>query len=247
MNHFLGVHVDDEEGEHRATGQLWRFLHDARAGARSPASVNLVAHKVIPHAVSPVAIDSSPCYLGDVFVRSSAVLFLVASACGGSAAPDRCVCNANAAGHAKSPGAQQAGEPAREGRSHAEAKLGLEDIQQVIRRSYDRFRLCYEQGLARNPKLKGKIVVQLSIDLDGSVMGAESRDVPHSVEFAGNAQQDEATDLDDRAVVDCVVNECKNLVFPAPETTTLSIIYPVRFDQTPGPSGEIGLCVRPQA
>jgi len=64
-----------------------------------------------------------------------------------------------------------------------------------------RFRLCYEQGLANNPNLEGRVSVRFMIDAAGSV---------GQVANGGS-------DLPDSSVVSCVVSSFQALSFPAPE------------------------------
>jgi len=74
-------------------------------------------------------------------------------------------------------------------------------------------RRCYEAGLARDPKLTGRVVVKFVVEKkDGKVSSAE----------------DNGSDLPDAATVACVVGVYKTMVFPAP-WDRMTITYPIVF------------------
>jgi hypothetical protein len=89
-------------------------------------------------------------------------------------------------------------------------------IQRVIRARYGRFQRCFEDGLARNPDLGGRVTVRLVIEADGGV--SKVRVV--------------CTSMPDRIVVKCVVAEYEELHFPKPEGGIVTVVYPIMF--TPG-------------
>ena len=86
-------------------------------------------------------------------------------------------------------------------------KLPQEVVRRVVRRSFDRFRHCYEEGLRRNPTLTGKITAKYVIGRDGTVPAA----------------QDGGSDLPDSAVVQ------KTLTYPQPEDGIVIVVFPVLF------------------
>jgi hypothetical protein len=88
-----------------------------------------------------------------------------------------------------------------------------EPIQRVIRQSFGRFRLCYENGLRNDPNLQGRVGVRFVIGRDGSVA---------SVMNGGS-------DLPDAAVVSCVIRAFSALSFPQPERGPVTISYPMVF------------------
>ena len=51
--------------------------------------------------------------------------------------------------------------------------LPSEVVQRIVRQNYGRFRMCYEQGLGRNPNLQGRVAVRFVIGRDGAVSRAE--------------------------------------------------------------------------
>ncbi len=95
-------------------------------------------------------------------------------------------------------------------------RLPPEVIQRIVRQNYGRFRFCYEQGLAANPNLEGRVAVRFAIGRDGAVS------------FAANA----GSDLPSSGVVSCVVQSYYGLSFPSPEGGIVTVVYPIMF--TPG-------------
>ncbi len=93
--------------------------------------------------------------------------------------------------------------------------LPPEVVQRVVRQSFGRYRLCYEEGLARNGKLEGRIAVQLVIGKDGAVVSADAA---------------KETTLADAAVVACVVGAVRSLSFPAPDGGgVVTVTYPIEL------------------
>lgn len=90
--------------------------------------------------------------------------------------------------------------------------LDPEVLRRVLRLHTATFRRCYEAGLAKDPKLEGRLTLSLVIDPSGAVTSAE--DTPP---FA------------DRAVAACVQRHAKTIVFPAPEGGSVSVVYPLVF------------------
>jgi hypothetical protein len=88
-----------------------------------------------------------------------------------------------------------------------------EVIQRIVRQNHGRFKLCYEQGLRRNPNLQGRVAVRFVISRDGAVADARNGD----------------SDLPDVSVVQCVVAVYYSLSFPAPEAGIVTVNYPIAF------------------
>jgi hypothetical protein len=86
-------------------------------------------------------------------------------------------------------------------------------IQRVVRENYEKFRYCYEKGLARDPTLAGRIAVRFVIERDGSVSRAG---------VAGN-------DMPDCDVSSCLVRIYKTLRFPKPDGGIVTVVYPIMF------------------
>ncbi len=97
--------------------------------------------------------------------------------------------------------------------------LPPEVVQRIVRQSFGRFRLCYENGLRNDPNLAGKVVVDFTIGKDGSVSGVSG-----------------GGDLPDKGVVSCVTKAFHGLSFPQPEgVSSVAVKYPIAF--APGDSG----------
>lgn len=79
--------------------------------------------------------------------------------------------------------------------------LSNEDIFAVIRRNQGQIRFCYEQGLQSDPKLKGTVKTNFTINSNGQVA---------SVSIAG-------TTLNSKIVEDCISLRIKSWKFPLPQ------------------------------
>jgi hypothetical protein len=97
-------------------------------------------------------------------------------------------------------------------------------IQRIVRAHVDVFRKCYEDGLRRDPNMRGKVVTRFVIGLDGSVT---------------NRMNDHSS-MPDGAVVSCVVRAFGDLHFPPPDGGIVTVTYPIQFspeDPPPQTSG----------
>jgi hypothetical protein len=126
-------------------------------------------------------------------------------------------CGSPAAAPAPAPAPPAAAAPAPPA-THSSAKpaggrLAPIIIQTVVRNQFRWFRLCYEEGLKRDPKLEGKVGTRFVIDPDGRV-----RDVIV-----------EGTTLHDREVIACIVRGFKALTFPPPDGGKVTVVYPIMF------------------
>ncbi|HEY6728459.1 MAG TPA: AgmX/PglI C-terminal domain-containing protein [Polyangiaceae bacterium] len=101
----------------------------------------------------------------------------------------------------------------REGVSQVSGRLPPEVIQRIVRQNFGRFRMCYEQGLASNPNLEGRVAVRFAISGDGSVAHV----------------QNGGSDLPDSKVVGCVVSAFYGVSFPKPENGIVTVTYPIMF------------------
>jgi TonB family protein len=90
--------------------------------------------------------------------------------------------------------------------------LPPERVIATIAPARERFRACYEQGLAQDAKLEGRVVVQVVIDPNGKVTSAEVID----------------NQLPNCTVSACVRARFSELVFPTAEKAT-TIVYPLLF------------------
>jgi hypothetical protein len=90
-------------------------------------------------------------------------------------------------------------------------RLPPEVIQRIVRQNFERIRSCYEAGLARDPKLTGRVTVRFVISTEGTVTSASA----------------ENSDLPDEQVRDCVVEQFKQMSFPKPERGKVIVVYPI--------------------
>ncbi len=91
--------------------------------------------------------------------------------------------------------------------------LPADVIQRVVRASFGRFQVCYDDALDREPSLSGRVVVKFVIDKHGQV--ALARDV--------------ASDLPNADVVSCVVRAFDVLTFPESKDSAVTVVYPLMF------------------
>ncbi|WP_433931424.1 AgmX/PglI C-terminal domain-containing protein [Sorangium cellulosum] len=131
-----------------------------------------------------------------------------------SAAPDAGSGQGFGSGHGRLGGHHRAAAPSvRMGATQVSGRLPPEVVQRIVRQSFGRFRLCYEEGLGRYPRLQGRVTVHFTIDPSGAVVNAR-----HG-----------SFDLPDAAVVSCVVRAFPALSFPAPEGGSVDVVYPLHF------------------
>ena len=84
-------------------------------------------------------------------------------------------------GHGRLGGSHKTRAPkVRMGATSVNGRLPAAVIQRIVRQNFGRFRMCYEQGLARNPNLEGRVGVRFVIGRDGSVsnVGNGGSDIP---------------------------------------------------------------------
>ncbi len=116
------------------------------------------------------------------------------------------------AGHGRLGGSHQTKAPkVRMGATTVSGRLPPEVIQRIVRQNYGRFRMCYEQGLTRNPNLEGRVSARFVIGRDGAVSNASNG----------------GSDLPDSGVVSCVVSAFYGLSFPQPEGGIVTVVYPI--------------------
>jgi hypothetical protein len=104
----------------------------------------------------------------------------------------------------------------------AASSFDTAQIDRLVQAKSDAVSACYEEGLARKPKLSGKILVLFTVENDGTVSDAVTK---------------KGTTLRDDAVIGCVLAEFKTLVFPSrvdscdasKENCSVKITYPLSF------------------
>ncbi|MBM4361956.1 MAG: energy transducer TonB, partial [Deltaproteobacteria bacterium] len=117
-------------------------------------------------------------------------------------------------GHGRLGGSHSTKAPkVRMGATTVSGRLPPEVIQRIVRQNYGRFRLCYEQGLSKNPNLEGRATVRFVIGRDGSVSNVSNG----------------GSDIPDSGVVQCVVKNFYGLSFPQPEGGIVTVVYPIMF------------------
>lgn len=87
-------------------------------------------------------------------------------------------------------------------------------IDRVIKRSMGEIRLCYQRELARDPSLKGKLVVKFVVGSDGSVSTADLKTNELATDRVGH----------------CITDVFRDMVFPEPTGGGIVIVsYPFYF------------------
>ena len=95
----------------------------------------------------------------------------------------------------------------------------MSDIQRVIARSRVDAKRCYDDGLAKNPNLTGKITIEFRIMPDGRVRDAKKSD----------------GSLGDAAVETCIVHVIEGLRFPPDHEGPQTVRVPFAFLSTGDP------------
>jgi hypothetical protein len=102
----------------------------------------------------------------------------------------------------------------RDGAITVSGRLDRAVIQSKVRAQHGRFRACYEQALARDRSLRGRLSVRFVIGRDGAVSNVSNG----------------GSELADSAMNACVLRAFYGLSFPAPEGGIVTVLYPVMFD-----------------
>jgi hypothetical protein len=102
------------------------------------------------------------------------------------------------------------------GATKVSGRLNPELIRKTVREAYASLRLCFEDGLRRNPQLTGSLLASFVISRDGTVGSAF----------------DAGSDLPDPEVIQCVLAAIQALRFPQPDAGIVEVSYPITL--TPG-------------
>ena len=115
-------------------------------------------------------------------------------------------------------------------------RLPPEVVQRIVRANFDRMRSCYEAGLARDPKLAGKVVIKMIIDRRGNATDAVIVDATTSTAAGPTplAETHSPTTMPDRAVAACVRDVFASLTFPKPVNGSVTVVYPIAFSPESG-------------
>lgn len=95
--------------------------------------------------------------------------------------------------------------------------LSKKQIADVVMRNKDAIRYCYESQLMRFPTLRGKVLTDFIIELDGSVKTAKIAEQTLTQPEAVNA------------VIGCIVRFIQRWKFPKPEGGKVRVLYPFTF------------------
>jgi hypothetical protein len=98
-------------------------------------------------------------------------------------------------------------------------RLPPEASQRIVRQSFGRFRVCYEDAVRRDPAPGGRVAVKFVIDRQGGVSMAA----------------DAGSNLRDESVISCIVRAFESLSFPQPEGGIVTVVYPLALSADPTP------------
>ena len=98
----------------------------------------------------------------------------------------------------------------RQAKAEVQGSLDKDLIRRTVRAHIHEVRHCYNQGLARDPNLKGRVAVKFMVGPRGDILAAEIA---------------EAT-LADKTVGACIVAAIRRWTFPKPQGSTVVITYP---------------------
>lgn len=116
---------------------------------------------------------------------------------------------------------EETAEPAAPSEAEAtrlDRKLTPDEIQAIVRGSFEELRACYQAGLLLDPKLTGYVTVHFVIGANGKVTEAELV-----------TEGDRPTSLPNEQVASCMLDTYRKLEFPAFKGGEMSIVYPIRF------------------
>ena len=107
--------------------------------------------------------------------------------------------------------------------------LPPEAIQKVMRQSFSSIKACYEQGLTRDPTLRGSMRIRFVIGKDGRVRDVSEEGAgvssPLSDPLAG--PRSNAGQMPDKDVTACVMATVERLAFPPPDGGVVAVVYPI--------------------
>ena len=114
-------------------------------------------------------------------------------------------------------GRDRAAPRVRQGRATVEGAMDRDIVRRIVRAHINEIRYCYNQGLARNPGLAGRVKIQFAIGATGKVPVAVVAD----------------STLKDQNVANCIAKAVKRWRFPRPiDGDQVLVTYP--FVLTPG-------------
>ncbi len=92
-------------------------------------------------------------------------------------------------------------------------RLPKDVVERVVRSNQPAFEACYERARAADPLLQGRVTVRFLIDRNGSVTSAS----------------DGGSNVNNPALVRCVLRAFHGLNFPKPEGGAVTVVYPLMF------------------
>ena len=98
----------------------------------------------------------------------------------------------------------------RQAKATVSGALDRDIIRRIVRAHINEVRSCYNQGLARDPGLGGRVAINFTIDGDGKVSAAVVSE----------------STLTDAAVATCIAGAVKRWAFPKPKGGTVEVTYP---------------------
>ena len=98
----------------------------------------------------------------------------------------------------------------RQARADVKGALDKDIIRRVVRSHINEVRACYNQGLAKDPNLKGRVEIAFTIGADGKVTLTKVA----------------STTLSDANVGTCIATTMKRWVFPKPDSGSVAVTYP---------------------
>ena len=123
--------------------------------------------------------------------------------------PEGKICTGSSVNHGKHrPGVGHANDL---GTSDVTGGLPRETVRRIVRANFPYIRQCYEQGLKKDPELRGVVATRFIIDMTGAVETASLS----------------SCSLSDPAVASCVVGVFRNMSFPSPENGKAMVTYPI--------------------
>lgn len=115
------------------------------------------------------------------------------------------------------PSATTAAAPPTPGLTSTQGRLAPETIQKIVRTNLPSMKKCYDEGVTRNPKLRGTVTTKFVIGADGLVQSSEATTDANHPPFP------------DPKVEACILKTFTALVFPKPQGGTVTVTYPLVF------------------
>jgi Ca-activated chloride channel homolog len=98
----------------------------------------------------------------------------------------------------------------RQAKAEVQGSLDKDLIRRVVRSHINEVRYCYNQGLAKDPNLKGRVTIQFVIDPNGKIQSAVVKE----------------DTIIDKAVGTCIAKQIMRWTFPKPMGGIVTITYP---------------------